>query len=223
MWLSTIPAVAGEKVGFAAGWACRGKPWQRDWRQDRISLKALDLNKTGKRLVFTGENTTSSCLGRSTGNKYPTFLKCERPHLCSVHFLPVCLYSGAWSVNDPGYRTNIATGAMLGQPDLEGTSGTCYVLRKHLSAPHLPNFPNNIPLFLKRHPAPERISMSTKVSYCQDFALTKLLDQLISNFFKNWRNFLIQLGGKKPQTLNSIIVTNILKMFACIRWVMHSL
>lgn len=170
MWLPTLPAVAGKKVGFAAGWACRGKPWQRDWWQDRVSLRALNLNKTGKRLFLIAENIISSCLGRSTGNKYPTFLKCERPHLCNVHFLPVCLCSGAWSVSDPGHRANITTGAVLSQTDLEGTSGTSHVLRKHLVAPHLPNFPNNIPLFLKTHPAPERISTS---SYSEDFGLMK--------------------------------------------------
>lgn len=88
------------------------------------SSRALNLNKTVKRLFLIAENATSSCLGRSTENKYPTFLKCERPHLCNVHFLPVCLYSGAWSVSDPGHRANIATGAVLSQTDLEGTSGT---------------------------------------------------------------------------------------------------
>lgn len=163
--------MAGEKVGFAAGWAYRGKPWQGDWRQDRVSLRAL--NKTGKRLFLIAENSASSCLGRSTGKKYPTFLKCGRPLLCNVHFLPVCLYCGAWSVSNPGHRANTATGAMLGLPDLEGTSGTCHVLRKRLAAPHLPNFPDNIRLFLKIRAAPERISTSRKVSSCEGFALMK--------------------------------------------------
>lgn len=159
------PTCCGWKKG---GFCCR-LGMQRETLAEGLVARQGLLERERKRLFLIAENATSSCLGRSTENKYPTFLKCERPHLCNVHFLPVCLYSGAWSVSDPGHRANIATGAVLSQTDLEGTSGTWHVLRKHLVAPHLPNFPNNIPLFLKTYPAPERIS----TSYSEDFGLRK--------------------------------------------------